>query len=129
MYREPSDVHEAALALIEARGSRCAACDDSLPLLHLHRADPPCEERAWQVLRQRVAEARAIPGESEASAQWRIVRNLFNDVARSAEAQDPRGRPVRFIDLDDEVQRLCVTGIRGLLMQWTQVAHRYAGRR
>jgi len=125
--RVPADVYEAAVALVDARGRRCAACEPGNVLV-VHRSDPPCEEHAWQVLRQRLAENRPIPGEDEGAAQWRIVRNLFNDVARAAAAETFE-ETARFTDLPPSMQRVCTSGIYGLLMQFAQMARHHAGRR
>ena len=125
----PADVYEAAEALVDARGRRCAACDPDTALV-VHSIDPPCEETAWRVLRQLVAMNRAIPGESEDGAMFRITSNLFNDVARTVEAAAPPHaqpyRVARFADLDLAAKRRCGTGIQGVVRSYGQLAQHVA---
>jgi hypothetical protein len=123
---ESVDIYEAAEALLAARGKVCNVCIGESPARDGHDVNPPCEAHAWEVLTQRVAEDRAIPGEAEDRAMWRLTRRLFDDVARSAEADaqrtDPTARRARFSDLSDAEQRRVVSGLPGVYASLAQVA-------
>lgn len=116
------DLYEAVEQFLDAKGRVCNVCTGESPTWDGHDANPPCETFARDVLAQRFAEAKSVPGESEDAAKWRIVQHLFDDVARSVEAH---GSPAaRFAAVPDDVQRMAVSGMAGVLAQFAQVAQK-----
>lgn len=123
-FQPPHDLFGAVETYLAAKGRPClAACRGSA---HVLTVDLPCEGLAEQVLRQRYAEARAIPGQSEGSVMWSLVQRLFDDVARVVAADEPQAPLARFTDLPDADQSRIVSGMRGVFGQFANLARNKA---